>query len=506
MSKYLISIDQGTTSCRSFVFDKDGKTLGMGQKEFAQHFPKPGWVEHDAQEIFENQVACIKEAVKSAGIKNDEIAAAGITNQRETTVVWDKSNDKPIHNAIVWQCRRTQEAAEKLLSDSSFRERTGLFPDAYFSGLKIQWILDNVKGAREKAEAGELQFGTIDSWLIRKLTKERNHYTEPSNASRSMVYNIKDMDWDDSLLKKLNIPRSMMPQVVPSNSNFGLTDKSILGFEAPILANLGDQQAALFGQCCFEQGMMKCTYGTGSFLLANIGSKMRLTDGLLTTVGWQLEDQDPIYAFEGAIFVSGAAVQWLRDGLEIIESSDETEKLATSIDSNDGVYFVPALVGLGAPWWNSDVRGTITGLTRGTKRAHLVRAALEAMAYSVADVTTNMKEHGIEVSELRVDGGATRNNFMLQFQADVLEIPVLRASQVESTAWGVAALAGLKAGLIKDLPALSKSWKSDAQVKPKADRKHDYEGWKAALAGAIACAGRSTKSESSKALSTSSSK
>lgn len=508
MTKYIVSIDQGTTSCRSFVFDKDGKTLGLGQKEFAQHYPKPGWVEHDAQEIFENQVDCIKEAVKTAGIRSEEIAAVGITNQRETTVVWDKSNDKPIHNAIVWQCRRTQEAAEKLRSDSSFREKTGLFPDAYFSGLKISWILDNVKGAREKADAGELQFGTIDSWLIRKLTKDRNHFTEPSNASRSMVYNIKDMDWDDSLLKKLNIPRSMMPKVVPSNADFGLTDKKLLGFEAPILANLGDQQAALFGQCCFEQGMMKCTYGTGSFLLANIGNEMRLTDGLLTTVGWQLEDQDPIYAFEGAIFVAGAAVQWLRDGLEIIESSDETEELAKSIDSNEGVYFVPALVGLGAPWWNSDVRGTITGLTRGTKRAHLVRAALEAMAYSVADVTTNMKEHGIEVSELRVDGGATRNNFMLQFQADVLDIPVLRASQVESTAWGVAALAALKAGLIKDLASFNKEWKSDAQVKPKVDRSHEYEGWKAALAGASACAAVNTraKSKENKELSKSASK
>jgi len=287
-----------------------------------------------------------------------------------------------------------------------------------------------------------------------------------------------------------------MPQVVPSNANFGLTDKNIVGFEAPILANLGDQQAALFGQCCFDKGMMKCTYGTGSFLLANIGNKMKLTDGLLTTIGWQLEDQDPIYAFEGAIFITGAAVQWLRDGLGIIESSDQTEKLATSIDSNDGVYFVPALVGLGAPWWNSDVRGTIVGLTRGTKREHLVRAALEAMTYQVADVTTNMKEHGIEVSELRVDGGATRNNFMLQFQADLLNVPVLRSSQVESTAWGVAALAGLKSGLIKDLAALSKDWKSDAQIKPKVDRKDEYEGWKAALAGATVCAEINARSKS----------
>lgn len=487
MTKYIVSIDQGTTSCRSFIFDKDGKTIGMGQKEFAQHYPQPGWVEHDAQEIFETQVDCIKEAVKTAGVKPDEIAACGVTNQRETTVVWDtKSGDKPIHNAIVWQCRRTQELAMELRSDESFREKTGLVPDAYFSGPKIAWILDNVRGAREKAAAGDLQFGTVDSWLIRKLTKDRNHYTEPSNASRTMLFNVKDMDWDAELLKRLNVPQNMMPQVVPSNANFGLTDKNIVGFEAPILANLGDQQAALFGQSCFEAGMMKCTYGTGSFLLANIGSEFRLLDGLLTTVGWQLEGEKPVYAFEGAIFVTGAAVQWLRDGLEIIESSDETEALATSIESNEGVYFVPALVGLGSPWWNSDVRGTIVGVTRGTKRAHFVRAALEAMGYQVADVTTTMKSNGIDVKELRVDGGATRNNFVLQFQADLLGIPVLRASQVESTAWGVAALAGLKAGLIKDLASLNKSWQSDSQVKPGQNRNKDYEGWKHALAGAFA--------------------
>jgi len=493
MTKYIVSIDQGTTSCRTFVFDKDGRTLGMGQKEFAQHYPKPGWVEHDAQEIYETQVDCIKEAVKTAGIKPDEIAAAGITNQRETTVVWDtKNGDKPIHNAIVWQCRRTQDLAQELRNESMFREKTGLVPDAYFSGPKIAWILDNVKGAREKAQAGDLQFGNIDTWLIRKLTKDKNHLTEPSNASRTMLFNIKDLDWDKKLLDRVNVPRNMMPQVVASDSNFGVTDKNIVGFEAPILANLGDQQAALFGQCCFEKGMMKCTYGTGSFLLANIGSDMQLLDGMLTTVAWQMEGQAPVYAFEGAIFVTGAAIQWLRDGLEIISSSDECEKLATSIDSNDGVYFVPALVGLGSPWWNSDVRGTIVGLTRGTKRAHLVRAALEAMAYQVADVTNTMKDNGVEVSELRVDGGATRNKFMVQFQSDLLNIPVLRASQVESTAWGVAALAGIKAGLIEDLASLNKDWQSDLKLKPAQDRKAEYEGWKHALDGTFAAANGSS--------------
>lgn len=488
MTKYIVSIDQGTTSCRAFVFDKDGKTLGMGQKEFAQHYPQPGWVEHDAQEIFETQVDCIKEAVKTAGIKDDEIAACGITNQRETTVVWDKANDKPVHNAIVWQCRRTQDLAETLRSEPMFREKTGLVPDAYFSGPKIAWILDNAKGARQKAEAAELQFGTIDSWLIRKLTKDKNHLTEPSNASRTMVFNVKDLNWDDQLLERLNIPKSMMPKVVASNAGFGLTDKNIVGFEAPILANLGDQQAALFGQCCFERGTMKCTYGTGSFLLANIGNDMRLIEGLLTTIAWQLDGEEPIYAFEGAIFVTGAAIQWLRDGLEIIASSDEAERMALSLESNEGVYFVPALAGMGSPWWNSDVRGTIVGLTRGSKREHLVRAALEAMAYQVGDVVGDMKENGIDISELRVDGGATRNNFMLQFQSDVLGISVLRASQVESTAWGVAALAALKAGLIKDLDWLNKAWQSDRQLNPKVDRTADYEGWKSALAGAFTTA------------------
>ncbi len=488
MAKYILSIDQGTTSCRSIVFDLNGRSIGVGQKEFAQHYPKPGWVEHDAQEIFQTQVDCIKESVKAAGIKGADIAAVGITNQRETTVVWDKASGQPIHNAIVWQCRRTQEFAETLKKDSRFREKTGLVPDAYFSGPKISWLLEHVPGARAKAERDALSFGTIDSWLIYKLTKEANHLTEPSNASRTMVFDIKNCNWDDELLERLSIPRSMMPNVVPSNSNFGLTNKDLLGFEAPILADLGDQQAALFGQCCFERGMAKCTYGTGSFLLANIGNEMKLMDGMLTTVGWQLDGEKPVYAFEGAIFVAGAAVQWLRDGLGIIESSEQSERLATSIKSNEGVYFVPALVGLGSPWWNSDVRGTIVGLTRGSKREHLVRAALESMAYQVGDVAVDMAEHGVRISELRVDGGATRNNFVLQFQADILNVPVMRASQVESTAWGVACLAGLKAGLIKDMVELERNWQSDLKVMPQENRRAEYEGWKRALAGAFASA------------------
>ncbi|MBX9694562.1 MAG: glycerol kinase GlpK [Cyanobacteria bacterium] len=495
MTRYIVSIDQGTTSSRAIVFDQKGEVMGNCQKEFTQHFPKPGWVEHDAEEILNSQVECIKGAVKEAGISGDQVAAVGISNQRETSVVWDRESGKPVSNAIVWQCRRTQALAEELKKDESFRNKTGLVPDAYFSGPKVKWILDNVDGARQQAEAGKLAFGTIDSWLVRRLTKEKNHLSEPSNASRTMIFNIHENDWDDELLRKLDVPRSMMPRIVPSNSNFGTTDKDLVGFEAPICGILGDQQAALFGQACFKPGMSKCTYGTGSFLLTNIGTKAKLTDGLLTTIAWQLEGEELVYAFEGAIFVAGAAIQWLRDGLGIIESSDQTEKLATSIVSNEGVYFVPALVGLGSPWWDSDVRGTIVGLTRGSKREHLVRAALESMAYQVGDVSVNMNQHGIGISELRVDGGATRNGFMLQFQADILGVPVVRAKQIESTAWGVAALSGLKAGVFESLEQLNEQWQSDLRLQPQTDRKVDYEGWQKALAGAFACAAAPDKSK-----------
>lgn len=490
MAKFILSIDQGTTSCRAIVFDTTGSAVGVGQKEFAQHFPQPSWVEHDAEEILSTQIECIKDAVKSAGIAGSDIACAGITNQRETTVVWNKKTGKPIHRAIVWQCRRTQEHAQRLGKESNeFREKTGLIPDAYFSGPKISWILENVKDARSLAEKGELAFGTIDTWLIWNLTKEHKHVTEPSNASRTMMYNIRDMRWDDSLLKRLDVPKSMMPNVVASDAHFGDLDDKLVGFSAPILADLGDQQAALFGQCCFDPGMAKCTYGTGSFLLANIGDKPRTTPGLLTTVAWQLEGQPSIYASEGAVFIAGAAIQWLRDGLGIIESSEETERIARSIESNEGVYFVPALVGMGSPWWNSDVRGTIVGLTRGSGRAHLVRAALESMAYQIADVAKDMSDNNIDLAELRVDGGATKNEFMLQFQADVLGVPVVRSNQVEATAWGVGSLAALKAGIYKDKSELGKLWKRDLAVKPKLNRSDDYDGWQRALKGAFATAG-----------------
>lgn len=486
MSRYILSIDQGTTSCRAILFDTKGATIGLAQKEFTQFFPRAGWVEHDATEIWTKQLECISECIENAGIKPADVVCVGITNQRETTIVWDKKTGKPVYNAIVWQCRRTQEVGEELRKDERFRERTGLVPDAYFSGPKIAWILDNVKGARERAEKGELLFGTIDTWLIWNLTGGATHATEPSNASRTMAYNLKTMDWDDELLKALNIPRCILPQVLPSNADFGKTKKGIVDFEAPIAGVLGDQQAALFGQACFDEGMAKCTYGTGGFLLVNIGEAPHQVPGLLTTVAWQLEGQRAVYGIEGAIFVAGAAVQWLRDGLQIIENSDETEELAKSLNSNDGVYFVPAFVGMGSPWWNSDVRGVITGLTRGTSRAHFVRAALESMAYQVADVVHKMKYYELPLHELRVDGGATRNNFIMQFQSDVLNVPVVRSSQVESTAWGVAALAAMKTGLIENQAAIRTAWKLGQSYKPATDRAPEYDGWKCALRATFA--------------------
>ncbi len=490
MRRCILSLDQGTTSCRAILFDTAGDSLAVGQKEFTQHFPQPGWVEHDPMEILSVQLECIRDCLAQARVTPEEVACVGITNQRETTVVWDRKTGKPVHRAIVWQCRRTQPLAEQLRRESdTFRQRTGLVPDAYFSGPKITWILDNVKEARALADKGRLAFGTIDTWLIWNLTGGKSHVTEPSNASRTMVFNLDTLDWDGELLSRLSIPRAMMPQVVASNAEFGVTKKDVAGFEAPILANLGDQQAALFGQACFDQGMAKCTYGTGCFLLANIGTKPRLAPGLLTTIAWQLDKQPAYYAFEGAIFIAGAAVQWLRDGLGIIESSNETEALAAAIGSNEGVYFVPAFVGLGSPWWNSDVRGTITGLTRGSGKAHFARAALESMAYQITDVALDIENHGVKLDELRVDGGATRNHFMLQFQSDLLKIPVIRSSQVESTAWGVAALAGMKAGLIRDLKEISHLWRHDLTFVPETDRSADYAGWQRALNATFAGAG-----------------
>lgn len=491
MGRFILSVDSGTTSCRAILFDSKGKTLGVGQREFTQFFPKPGWVEHDADEILSTQIECIKDSIKDAKIKPEDIAAVGITNQRETTVVWDRQTGKPVHKAIVWQDRRTQDVADQLKRENNtFREKTGLVPDSYFSGPKIQWILENIPDGMKRARACELAFGTIDTWLIWHLTGGTVHATEPSNASRTMLYNMHTLDWDAELLKRLNIPREIMPDVLDSNGDFGTTKKDVVGFEAPIAGVLGDQQAALFGQACFETGSAKCTYGTGAFLLINIGHTPHLVPGLLTTLGWKLEGEKPTYALEGAIFIAGAAVQWLRDGLGIIASSDETEALARQVESNDGVYFVPALVGLGSPWWNSDVRGTITGITRGTSRAHFVRAALESMTYGVADVVMRMREYDLPVTDLRVDGGATKNNFLLQFQADVIRLPVVRSSQVESTAWGVAALAGLKTGLISGTQELQESWEHGQKFEVQSDRGADYSGWQAALRATFAQAGQ----------------
>jgi len=486
MDHFILSIDQGTTSCRAIVFDLTGGVIGVDQKEFTQHFPKPGWVEHDADEILETEIACIKGAVKAAQVKPENIAAVGVTNQRETTVVWGKEDAKPISRAIVWQCRRTQEQAEKLKAHAAvFEKKTGLVPDAYFSGPKIKWILDNVPGAADRAKKDDLAFGTIDSWLIRNLTTEKNHLTDPSNASRTMLFNIDSLKWDDELLGLVGVPRSMMPRVVASNAFYGNTNKDLLGFSAPILAVLGDQQAALFGQACFDPGMVKCTYGTGSFILGNIGESMQHVHGLLTTVAWLLEGQKPIYALEGANFVSGAAIQWLRDALEIIPTSEASEKLACSLSGNDGVYLVPAFVGLGSPWWNSNVRGTITGITRGTGKAHFARAAIESMAYQIKDVAEAVTKSGLGFSELRVDGGATKNDFLMQFQASLLGIPVKRAQQVESTAWGVAALAATSAKLVS-IEDLRANWQPGKEFRPQQNLAKEYSGWQSALAGAIA--------------------
>jgi len=489
MGRYILSLDQGTTSSRAILFDVSGKSIALAQREFRQIFPQPGWVEHDPLEIWQTQLDCAKECVAKSGVAPEEVSCIGITNQRETTVVWDRQTGEPIYNAIVWQCRRTQELAFGLRSESEelFRQKTGLVPDAYFSGLKIKWILDHVEGAREKARRGELLFGTIDTWLIWKLTEGKIHATEASNASRTMLFNMHTLSFDHDLLSRLDIPESMMPEIKTANADFGTCSKAVMGFEAPIRGVLGDQQAALFGQACHKSGMAKCTYGTGGFLLVNIGEAPRLVPGMLTTLAWQMDGVAPVYALEGSIFIAGAAIQWLRDCLGIIENSDEAERLATELDSNEGVYFVPALVGLGSPWWNSDVRGTITGLTRGSKRAHLVRAGLEAMAYQVKDVVEQMAKHQLPFNELRVDGGASKNNLMLQFQSDLLGINIVRSGQQEATAWGAAAMAGIGAGLIDSAESVAKSWIVDKVFKPEHDRSSDYAGWQRALKGAFAC-------------------
>jgi len=494
MAKYILSIDQGTTSCRAIVFSAGGEVVGLGQEEFRQYFPHSGWVEHDANEILEKQVKCIKDAVDKAKVDPSEIACVGLTNQRETTVVWDKSTGEPICPAIVWQCRRTAEMVEEMIGLSAasgakigdiIREKTGLIADAYFSGTKICWILNNIPGARTLAQAGKLAFGTIDSWLVYKLTEEARHVTEPSNASRTMLFDISKIAWDDELLAGMDVPRSMMPEVIASNDVFGHTRKDLLGFRAPLLAVLGDQQAALFGQVCFEPGMFKCTYGTGSFLLGNIGKSKTLVNGLLTTIAWKLRKQEPIYALEGASFMGGATIQWLRDQLGLISASDQAEELAKSLDTNGGVYLVPGHVGLGSPWWNPHVRGTIVGLSRDSGKAHIVRAGLEAIAYQIEDIAHEINLAGIQMKELKADGGASKNNWLMQFQADLLKVPIKRGAQTEATAWGVAMLAGMMIDLI-DSNSIARNTVKSTDFYPAKDRQADYEQWRKAVGAAIA--------------------
>ncbi len=485
MEKFIMSLDEGTTSARAIIFDREGNVHGIGQYEFPQHYPKPGWVEHDPEEIWEAQLRAIKTAVERAKIEPGQIAAIGITNQRETTIVWDRGG-RPLHNAIVWQCRRTAQMVEEIKREYGgvIREKTGLVPDAYFSASKLKWLLDNVPGLREKAERGEVLFGTVDTFLIYRLTGE--HVTDYSNASRTMLFNIKKLEWDDELLELFNIPESVLPEVRESSEVYGYTKKELLSAEIPVSGDAGDQQAALFGQAAFETGMVKATYGTGSFILANTGKTVRYSDNLLTTIAWGLNER-VTYALEGSIFVTGAAVQWLRDGIRIIKHAAETEELASKLESNEGVYFVPAFVGLGAPYWDQFARGLIIGITRGTGREHLARATLEAIAYLTRDVIGEM-EKLVGIRELRVDGGATANDFLMKFQADILDRRVVRPVVKETTALGAAYLAGLAVDYWSGLDEIKSLWKAERVFEPTMDeetRERLYRGWKEAVKRAM---------------------
>ncbi|SEA31887.1 glycerol kinase [Thalassobacillus cyri] len=488
--KYILSIDQGTTSSRAILFDEAGTIVGTGQKEFEQFFPKPGWVEHDANEIWTSVLACIADVLRKTDIEPSQVAGIGITNQRETTVVWDKNNGKPIYKAIVWQSRQTEGICKDLREQGHndlFRDKTGLLLDPYFSGTKVKWILDNVEGAREKADNGDLMFGTMDTWLVYKLTGGKVHITDYSNASRTLMFNIYDLKWDDELLDILGVPKSMLPEVKQSSEVYGNTvDYHFFGHEVPIAGIAGDQQAALFGQACFDEGMAKNTYGTGCFMLMNTGDKgVKSEHGLLTTLAWGLDGKVE-YALEGSIFVAGSAIQWLRDGLKLINSAPETENLATSVDSTDGVYLVPAFVGLGTPYWDSDARGAVFGLTRGTSKEHFVRATLESLAYQTKDVLDAMiADSDIDLKTLRVDGGAVKNNFLMQFQSDILGVPVERPVVQETTALGSAYLAGLAVGYWKDKDEIKQQWKNERTFEGEMEESKQeelYNGWKKAVA------------------------
>lgn len=492
MGNYILSLDQGTTSSRAIIFDKHGNIVASSQHEFEQLFPKPGWVEHDPYEIWTSILACMADALRKADITAGDIAGIGITNQRETTVVWDKYSGKPIYNAIVWQSRQTEDICQELRKqgyNDVFKEKTGLLLDPYFSGTKVKWILDHVDGAREKAENGKLLFGTIDTWLVYKLSGGKAHVTDYSNASRTLMFDIHNLQWDDELLDILTVPKCMLPEVRPSSEVYTTTvDYHFFGFEVPIAGMAGDQQAALFGQACFEKGMAKNTYGTGCFMLMNTGdTEVKSEHGLLTTIAWGIDGKVE-YALEGSIFIAGSAIQWLRDGLRLIKAAADSETYASRIPSSEGVYVVPAFVGLGTPYWDSDARGAVFGLTRGTTKEHFIRATLESLAYQTRDVLEVMtQDSGIELKSLRVDGGAVKNNFLMQFQSDIIGVPVERPVVNETTALGAAFLAGLAVGYWKSKDEIAEQWKIDRAFKQSMDINEGevlYKGWKKAVASA----------------------
>ncbi len=494
MERYILSLDQGTTSSRAILFNKKGEIVHISQKEFTQYFPKPGWVEHNANEIWGSILAVIAACLAESNVKPEQVVGIGITNQRETAVIWDKATGQPIYHAIVWQSRQTAEICEELKAkgyDQLFRDKTGLLIDAYFSGTKVKWMLDHVEGAREKAERGELLFGTIDTWLIWKLSGGKAHVTDYSNASRTLMFNIHDLKWDEELLKILTIPAAMLPEVRPSSEVYAVTaEYHFFGSNVPIAGIAGDQQAALFGQACYEKGMAKNTYGTGCFMLMNTGEQaVKSKHGLLTTIAWGINGKVE-YALEGSIFVAGSAIQWLRDGLRMFTNAADSEKYAARVASTDGVYVVPAFVGLGTPYWDSDVRGAVFGLTRGTKKEHFVRATLESLAYQTRDVLTSMEaDSGISLKALRVDGGAVANNLLMQFQSDILNVPVERPLIKETTALGAAYLAGLAVGYWKSQEEIAGQWNMDQAFTTEMgeeDREKLYQGWKKAVNAAMA--------------------
>ena len=491
--KYIMALDQGTTSSRAILFDKEGNVVATSQKEFTQFYPKVGWVEHNPMEIWGSQSGVMREVLETNSIRPEEVCAIGITNQRETTIVWEKSTGKPVYNAIVWQCRRTSEICDELKEkgyEKLIKDKTGLILDAYFSATKIKWILDNVEGAREKAENGELLFGTVDTWLIWNLTRGKVHVTDYTNAARTMLYNIKELKWDDEILEILDIPKCMLPEVKPSSCVYGHTDEGMLsGAQIPIAGCAGDQQAALFGQTCFEEGSAKNTYGTGCFMLMNTGEKIvESKHGLLTTIAWGVDGKVE-YALEGSIFIGGASIQWLRDELKVLYDAGQSEFYANSVPDTNGVYVVPAFAGLGAPYWDMYARGCVMGLTRGSNRAHLVRATLESIAYQVKDVLNAMQEDsGLKLNGLRVDGGASANNFLMQFQSDKLGANINRPRVVETTALGAAYLAGLAVGFYKDKEEIKSSWIIDKEFIPNmSEEKRSllYKGWKKAVSRSL---------------------